>query len=121
MNSKDNFADYQAAATIVLSALPFSLDFCYSHFGSTLCLVRFLSTPPGRPFSPAAVKIPLETDAVMQIPARIFINVILRRSEGGSPHGTVKGWRVINGSSDVTKPKERVGRICAKPIPGYAV
>lgn len=44
----------------------------------------------------------------MQIPARIFINVILRRSEGGSPHGMVKGWRVINGPSDVTKPKEFV-------------
>lgn len=83
-----------------------------SHFGTTLCLDYYSLLCP---FYPLLLKIPFETDAVMQIRARIFINVILRRSEAGPlPPGWSRGGAWLVAPASVTKPKECVSRICIK-------
>lgn len=90
MNSKDNFATGKPPPSFSpLFPLPPRLlpaRISVSPFVST----ALLSSQPSLP--PAAAKIPFETDAVMQIRARIFINVILRRSETGPlPPGWSRG------------------------------
>lgn len=114
MNSKDNFATGKPPPSF--SPLPFhpSSTSVGSHFGAP----PFVSTPPllySRPPSPTPLplKIPFETDAVMQIRARIFINVILRRSETGPlPPGWSRGGGWLVAPASVTKPRECVSRIC---------
>lgn len=90
MNSKDNFATGKPPPSFS-PLFPLPLDFCRLAFRyHPLSRPTPLSPQPSLP--PAAAKIPFETDAVMQIRARIFINVILRRSETGPlPPGWSRG------------------------------